>query len=380
MPSRVFMTLATTEECSIVRTYFATAKSSSPLTTARLTMDIRRVVYTLRLCACSRFNAKNVILSIVGLSSICLLITGMLGEVSRGDHEEDRTLSLRHQFEQTNQNITQRKPRLRLVAVPSKGPPKTVVLATANSAYLDFTENWIASMQDCGVWPNVTIIAEDEAAYQTLRNRKYLIDIHVTRADQLSSGENLVFDTPEYKRFVNKRAEYILSYLQSGYNVLFSDVDTYWVSNPFPYFEENYDIFIQLDQGPPKPQVLCAGFVFYRATKMTITFIETWIKRMETSNHTIPDQQMLNRLIRNKSITDLKWKVMEPDTFVSGRDYFNDEWRLQNPHVKPVMLHNNWVIGHDVKVDRFKKLGFWIIDYSFIGNETVKYYPPHLWD
>ncbi|XP_072032610.1 uncharacterized protein [Amphiura filiformis] len=237
---------------------------------------------------------------------------------------------------------------------------KVVILTSTNAAFLDFTDNWLASIRRIGPHPNITIVAEDNATYEHLMK---VPDVHVIRPDQSSSAsDKLVFNTPEYKKFVNKRAQYILDILKEGYDVLFSDVDTFWAADPFPYFEEDFDIFAQLDLGPPHPRMLCAGFVYYKSTRLSIKFVKLWIKKMNSYNNTRPDQGVLNKLIKKRSVPLLKVKVLDPDKFLSGHFYFDEEWRTKNPQVKPVMLHNNWIIGHDVKVQRFKNLGMWLLD------------------
>ena len=237
------------------------------------------------------------------------------------------------------------------------GSRKVVILSTTNAAFLDFTDNWLASIRKIGIHPNITIVAEDKKSYDHYFRTP---DIHVMRADQSSVSEKLVFDTPEYKTFVNKRAQYILDLLLKGYDVLFSDVDTFWLSDPFPYFEEDYDIFTQLDQGYPDRRVLCAGFVYYKSNRYTIKFVKLWIKKMNRLHNVKPDQVVMNLLMYKKSVPRLRVKVLDPEKFLSGRYYFDAQWRRNNPHVKPVMLHNNWIIGHDRKVERFKNLGMWL--------------------
>ena len=243
------------------------------------------------------------------------------------------------------------------------GPPNTIVLATTNSAFLDFTENWLYSIQRCGVWPNITVIAEDRAAYETLLKKNF--DIHVTLSNHLGTADNLIFNTPEFNVFTHKRANYILEFLQNGHNVLFSDVDTYWFENPFAYFEQGYeyDIYSQADHLPPGFLVLCSGFTYFKASQKTLKFVQIWISRLASTYPLRRDQLVFNEVISQemKRRRGVKVKVLDPKKFVSGRYYFDEDWRSQNPDVKPVVLHNNWVIGHDVKVERFKQIGKWFI-------------------
>ena len=240
---------------------------------------------------------------------------------------------------------------------------KRMILSTTNAAYVDFAENWLESIRRIGFKLNITVVAEDHDVYTHLLRRT---DIHVMEADQLAQSEKLVFDSPEYKKFVNKRPQYILDFLLKGVDVLFTDVDTVLLDDPFQYFDEFSDIFIQEDQGPPNNTILCAGFVYYRSTNLTIQFVKRWIERMDYHNNTKPDQMLLNMILRKrgKLLKKLKVKILSREKFVSGKFYFNDSWRKNHTdrYVNPVMVHNNWIIGHDVKVERFKETGLWFLD------------------
>ena len=264
--------------------------------------------------------------------------------------------------EDTNINKdSNRKPtKQKQTASKVDSKPDSIVLATTNSVFLDFTRNWLESIRRLKRRPtNITIVTEDEATYKAMA--KYPEVYRVKPSFLLPSNKTLVFDTPEYKAFVNKRPKYILDLLERNHDVLFSDVDTVWLEDPFQYFTGDFDMFIQEDQPAPK-LVHCAGFAFYRSTQNTINFVKQWIRRLEINKHKKPDQMVLNIMLREKVIRKhFKVKILDPKKFVSGRVYFDAEWRKNHTDVKPVFLHNNWIIGHDVKVDRFKTLGFWFI-------------------
>ena len=248
-------------------------------------------------------------------------------------------------------------------ALPQQKPPP-VVLTTTNSVFLDFTQNWLESIRRLKVRPkNITIVTEDEATYEALA--EYPEVYRVKPSFMLPPNKTLVFDTPEYKAFVNKRPKYILDLLEKNIDVLFSDVDTVWIEDPFPYFQGDFDLFIQEDQPQPK-LVLCAGFAYYRSTANMIQFLKYWIRRLEINKNKKPDQMVLNIMLREKKKAGktpgyFKYKVLDQKKFLSGRDYFDEDWRRNNTDVKPAFLHNNWVVGHDIKVERFKKLGYWYI-------------------
>ncbi|XP_072032632.1 uncharacterized protein [Amphiura filiformis] len=252
---------------------------------------------------------------------------------------------------------------------------KQIILLTTNSAYLDVTDNWLESFRRIDFPANVTVIAEDSIAFKHLSNRT---DVHVVQAGNLSFGEGeFLFNSKDYKTLINKRPQYVLKFLTRGFNVLFSDVDTVLLANPFDYFDEAFDMFVAEDQRPPEPTVVCAGFVYYRATNATIKLVKSWIENIKESNDTQPDQIILNLMIRKRNIPkNIKIKYLDPDKFISGKYYFNDEWRKNNSEtiLNPVMVHNNWMIGHDKKVKRFRKHGLWFVDYT-ITNAPDKDIP-----
>ncbi|XP_071498254.1 uncharacterized protein [Diadema antillarum] len=126
-------------------------------------------------------------------------------------------------------------------------PGSFTILASTNKAFLDFTDNWLESLKRCGIKEHVTIIAEDEEAFQYLSNRTDMkLDVRLT-ISQKSPSNNLKFGSKDYKELVNKRPNYILDYLKRGIDVFFSDVDIVLLENPFPYFVGDFDVHLQLD-------------------------------------------------------------------------------------------------------------------------------------
>lgn len=249
-----------------------------------------------------------------------------------------------------------------MIAAPpviSRGFRKTTLLTTTNSVFLDLTENLLASISNCGVSPDITIVAEDEVAYESLKRRK---DVRVWRTRFENYPEELVKNSPPFKTLVNQRYAYVKEFLDNGTSVLFSDADMVWLANPFRYFRGRYDIYVAediiRDKKTPDP-FYTAGFVFYRATNRTRAFVDKLIKWIEIDGGKAADQKMLNGIIARQIIPDLKVKVLSSDVFPHGKLYFNYKWRvLRN---SPVVIHNNYIAGHDMKVKRLKAMGLWYL-------------------
>ncbi|XP_041479219.1 UDP-D-xylose:L-fucose alpha-1,3-D-xylosyltransferase 3-like [Lytechinus variegatus] len=242
-------------------------------------------------------------------------------------------------------------------------PRPWVILATTNQAFLDFTENWLESLKRSNITDHVTIIAEDNATRQALANRKDIkLEILLTDNANLPS-KFLSFGSRDYIRLVNKRPSYILSYLEKGVDVLFSDVDTVWLKNPLSFFTGDYDLYIGRDiyDNPKAPDVACAGFVYYSATNATIDLLLKWIRSIH-DRPGVPDQELLNHWLRNHATRQtLNVKYLDQRQFPNGNDYFNAKWRMKNADVEPIVVHNNWIKGHDVKIKRFKNVSLWYL-------------------
>lgn len=235
---------------------------------------------------------------------------------------------------------------------------KVVVLASTNAAFLDFTYNWLESVRRIGALPYTVIVAEDGAAFDALKN---ISDVDVLRAGELSSSKKLDWHTREYNLLVNKRPEHILNFLAKGYDVMWTDVDIVWLQNPFPYFEgDDYDLFSHVDlMLTPITHYLCSGFVYYKCNNKTIELMTKWMEALASLKGITPNQQSFKRVI--SKMVNLKIKTLNVTQFVPGRNYFDKTWRKKHPEYKPVILHNNFIVGHDQKVNRFKQIGMWYI-------------------
>ena len=132
---------------------------------------------------------------------------------------------------------------------------------------------------------------EDQDTWRFLYERP---DVHVVVSEGFKSPANkLKWDSPLYNAMVNKRPAYINQRLQKWPNVLFSDVDTVWLSAPFQYLQGDFVIAVEEDQHRPYI-AYCAGFVFFKATNNTREFVKGWLRRLHESNTSISDQVIMN--------------------------------------------------------------------------------------
>ena len=242
------------------------------------------------------------------------------------------------------------------------------ILSSTNAAYLDFCDNWLESLKRCGIIDHITIFAEDDASFYHLSNRTD-IGLQVMRPSKskVSSGF-LEFGTDEYIKMINRRPRYIRTFLEQGFDVLFSDLDVVWLENPLAYLPDGHDMHVVEDMHKeyvflvePEWLEINMGFAYFSATNATREVVAKWDRMLSESPKT-PDQDLLNAILDKKYVRDrLKIHVLDFRRFPNGWQYFNDDWRAKHSEVQPVVVHNDYLHGHDPKVARFKRTGLWYI-------------------
>ena len=59
----------------------------------------------------------------------------------------------------------------------------------------------------------------------------------------------------------------------------------------------------------------------------------------------------------NETISDIG--TLDPSSYPNGHRYFNEREKCDEI---PILIHNNWIVGLNPKIERFKKHGLWYID------------------
>ena len=236
-------------------------------------------------------------------------------------------------------------------------PSNTIVITMASKKYLDITENMLRSIATLHIGPNITIIAADEETYTHFSSNP---SVHVVPPQQIQTVQDMSW-TNGTRSFVYTRYSYILDALCHNQDVLMADVDTVWLENPFPYLAQvNSDVVLQWN---PEDH-LCPGLAYYRSTKNTIQFLRKLIKKLKTRER---DTVLINMLLNENVVPQLRYEIFEIRKFVSGLYYFDDDWRADNPDVRPIIVHADGIntfsrdtaYWHDLKVQFLKKYGLW---------------------
>ncbi|XP_038044383.1 UDP-D-xylose:L-fucose alpha-1,3-D-xylosyltransferase MGP4-like [Patiria miniata] len=245
--------------------------------------------------------------------------------------------------------------------------PGVVMLTTTNLGFLDMTMNMLASVRKVGICVNSTIIAEDEKVYQYLHKKAEgdpTVHVVMTNSGLMQTGEVKRKNARTYFDLLKKRQGYFLSLLEVGIEVLFTDSDTFWFRDPFPYFQGDFDMSM-MDPRSPYPTRTsrahyCAGFIYMKPTNVTLLFVKEWIRSLKGKN--IMDQIEMNRLLQADKPVHVNIQPLDIKLFPPGPPFY--EFLAKNASYSAVVMHAASIHGHDEKVRKFKSSNMWLVNAS----------------
>ncbi|XP_038077306.1 UDP-D-xylose:L-fucose alpha-1,3-D-xylosyltransferase MGP4-like [Patiria miniata] len=251
-----------------------------------------------------------------------------------------------------------------------KSRPGVVMLTSTNLGFLDVTLNMLESIKRIGVCVNTTIVAEDQKCYHYLSKRAEddpAVHVMLTNSGGTTEKEILRSQRRPYYALFNKRQEYILAFLERGYEVLFTDVDTFWFRDPFPYFEGNFDMSM-IDPRSPYPNRTekshyCTGFAYFKPTDVSIKFVKAWIKSMKDDlkrGRLLADQDVMNHLLRQDKPVHVNVQPLDTNIFPWGPKFYDLLEKKAN--YSTVMMHAASIRGHAAKVAKFKSSNMWLVN------------------
>lgn len=189
-----------------------------------------------------------------------------------------------------------------------------------------------------------------------------------------ASDKRSDFMSKDFVRKMNIRTRMILEALKLGYNVLHTDVDVFFYRDPFgdlPCQDGSCDAAILLDG-----ILHNAGFLYIHATPGSIALYEDMQKTAETTRR--DDQTALNdALLRLRNIVN--FISLPIKKYACGKNFYelrrNSGDGLPADFTKDVIVaHNNWIVGIDAKVYRFKETQQWYYDgNAYYSSKTRKY-------
>lgn len=260
-----------------------------------------------------------------------------------------------------------------------------IVLLTCSDGFWDMFINWLAFFKRLHInnLP-VHLFAEDLQTFVKCQELStnlidvnhgdysddYVVDLSCISWDEVFPETDVKkrigkkgYRSDGYKKMMSHRPPIVQHELEVGHNVIFSDVDAVWKSNPLPYFQSDFsaDIWAQRDGMKKGKDYLCPGFMIYRSCPATIELVNLWKNRIAGKN--MRNQGVFNHLLskldEKAPYLSIETKTLPPELFVTGSLYFKN--MTDSERSNAVVVHNNGISGYDNKVDRMREFGLWIV-------------------
>lgn len=200
-------------------------------------------------------------------------------------------------------------PRLSRALLESVALHGAIMVTWANAAYTDFTLNWVAHVRGAGV-TNYLVGALDDETLATLRSAG--VPSFAMHAGLPAS--DFGWGSASFHEMGRRKAALTAAVTGFGFDVLVSDVDTAWLSNPFPYLSRfpDADALVSSDtlasSLPPGDDRLEAwpvagaafniGVLFVRATRGGRALAAAWHDTLAASPPGAWDQAVFNEVAR----------------------------------------------------------------------------------
>eukprot|EP00270_Netrium_digitus_P013096 TRINITY_DN4325_c0_g2_i3.p1 TRINITY_DN4325_c0_g2~~TRINITY_DN4325_c0_g2_i3.p1 ORF type:complete len:412 (+),score=100.31 TRINITY_DN4325_c0_g2_i3:176-1411(+) len=246
--------------------------------------------------------------------------------------------------------------------------------------------NWMLFMRRLGYEKRVLVAAEDLDAYefaQKLLPGQVVIYITPEMGNKTAATRPdgyAYFGSEEFYDIVLRRPMYIEALLELGYDVIYSDTDLLWLKDPFPYFQGDFDIILNVDAKDNfalsinstalldnTGKDLCTCLLVCHPNPHTLEIVKRWIGNMveEGRRHNgDSDQGRFNDVIReaiDKDRLDVRIGILPQQKFANGWEYFDEDWPKESRE-KAVVAHRNFIAGKENKINSLKNYGLWLLD------------------
>lgn len=239
-------------------------------------------------------------------------------------------------------------------------PEKRVVLVTVNMDFLDMFKNWLHfAKPHLKSTEQLRVIAEDEEVVAPLEKLQAAeakaetpLNFAVVAPQQGSSLLQAPWDSKAYGKVVWQRPQRILDVLNSGCSVLYSDIDTVWVKDPFLDIEAAgaSNLVLTHDDNDPKGTNFCTCLMYMHPAPETKDLMTKWGASMHGHQNQPPFNAELRKVPASSA---LKMAVLPFDKFPPG------QWADDHPDA--TIFHANWVIGLGNKVKFLRDRQKWVV-------------------
>ena len=233
------------------------------------------------------------------------------------------------------------------------------IVTFLNGAYKDLLFNFVCNMEKLNLKNLLHVYMADATLnyYLEAKNISYTVIDSVNFHNKSS-----VYGHSDYW-YISKQKTKAFKMAVQKYNVfLFTDVDVLFLKNPFETVGKMCmtDLCFQTDSRFGYG-IVNSGFFFVKRTFNTISFFSEALKLLnEPIFSKLGDQEILNHLLKTKEFSNI-YSFLDKDKFRNG--YNETIWTktFLNSQHDVIVIHNNFIISIEKKIERFKKISSWYV-------------------
>lgn len=221
------------------------------------------------------------------------------------------------------------------------------LLTFLNSGCIEICLNMLKSAENVGISKDNFIIAcLDDNAYNVLIQNEYT-GAYLYINQELKDYQNWTFDKNSgFRNIVKYKWKIIFENYLKNPELIWVDSDIVFKENPIDELIGHQEVLFQSDL---PGNTLCTGFMVFNETEVCKKMIE------ECSQYDCEDDQLImNQIALEKYSNDIA--VLNEDLFPNGNVYY-----LQNRKSNAMIVHNNWMIGGNEKIKKFKEENLWFL-------------------
>ncbi|KAL0339471.1 UNVERIFIED_CONTAM: UDP-D-xylose:L-fucose alpha-1,3-D-xylosyltransferase M [Sesamum angustifolium] len=265
----------------------------------------------------------------------------------------------------------------------------TLIVCAVSEAYLPFLNNWLISIARQKQQDKVLVIAEDFATLYKVNERWPGHAVLVPPALEAAAAHK--FGSQGFFNFTARRPRHLLQILELGYNVMYNDVDMVWLADPFPYMEGEHDVYFTDDMAFVKPlnhshglpppgkkgrPYICSCMIYLRPTPGAKLVMKKWIEELQAEPWSkakkANDQPGFNWALL-KTAAQVDMYLLPQSAFPTGGLYFRNKTWVKETKDRHVIIHNNYIVGFEKKIKRFRDYGLWLVDDHASESLLAKY-------
>lgn len=222
-------------------------------------------------------------------------------------------------------------------------------LTFLNSGCINICKNMLISAEKVGINMNDFYIAcLDESSFDSLNDysNAFLWKTPQTESDS-SEYQNWTFEQNSgFRRVVRHKWKIIQETYKSSQELCWVDTDIVFKENPIELIEGQDEILFQSDR---PGSTLCSGFMVFNSSPECRKMIRD-CAIVDNED----DQLIVNKIALDKYYDNIA--LLNEDLFPNGHVYYKEN-RKENA----VIVHNNWMIGIDTKIQHFKDEKLWYL-------------------